>query len=118
MTAFAQKGADGLPAVSDEAAYFAPDLSRLAAKIAPQKGDAKARRRWVVQWVLNPNIYHPRTRMPITHLTVQQACDVADWLLSQEVNPKEIRAGRPTRERRGRKRWWRWPASIWPRRPA
>ena len=85
-----QKGADGVPAVSDEAATFAPDLSRVAAKIAPQMGGAKARRRWVVQWVLNPNIYHPRTRMPIMHLSVQQACDVADWLLSQQVDPKAI----------------------------
>jgi mono/diheme cytochrome c family protein/cbb3-type cytochrome oxidase cytochrome c subunit len=85
-----QKGADGLPAVSEEAASFAPDLSRIAAKIAPQKGDAKARRRWVVQWVLNPNIYHPRTHMPIMHLTVQEACEVADWLLSQEIKPAEL----------------------------
>ena len=106
-----QKGADGLPAVSEEAASFAPDLSRIAAKIDPQKGDAKARRRWVVQWVLNPNIYHPRTRMPITHLTVQQACDVADWLLSQEVDPKAI-PDWPSRPggAASRKRWWRWRA--------
>ena len=85
-----EKGADGAPALAAEAANFAPDLSRIAAKIAPQNGDAKARRRWLVQWVLNPNIHHPRTRMPITHLNVQQACDVADWLLSQEVKPEEL----------------------------
>ena len=84
-----QKAADGLPAVSEEAASFAPDLSRIAAKIYPPEGRRQARRRWVVQWVLNPNIYHPRTRMPITHLNVQQACDVADWLLSQEVDPED-----------------------------
>ncbi len=82
------------PPVPDAAADFAPDLSRVAAKIAPKTGDPKedatARRLWVVQWVLNPNIYHPRTQMPITHLTVQQACDVADWLLSQEVKPEEL----------------------------
>ncbi|HVS36581.1 MAG TPA: hypothetical protein VMS17_13535 [Gemmataceae bacterium] len=76
--------ADNLPALPDEAASFAPDLSRVAYKIAPKGGDA-ARRRWVVQWVMNPNIYHPRTRMPITHLTVQEACDVADWLLDQKT---------------------------------
>ena len=85
---------DGVYYVPEAAANFAPDLSRVAFKIAPRTGDAKedaaARRRWVVQWVLNPNIYHPRTRMPITHLTVQQACDVADWLLSQEVKPEEL----------------------------
>ncbi len=84
---------DPLP-VADEAADFAPDLSRVAAKIAPKTGDAKedakARRRWVVQWVMNPNIYHPRTRMPITHLKVEEACAVADWLLSQDVKPEEL----------------------------
>ena len=90
-----KKSDDGVPAVPAAAAEFAPDLSRIAAKIAPLTADGKAvdpkaRRRWVVQWVLNPNVYHPRTRMPITHLTVQQACDVADWLLSQEVKPEEL----------------------------
>ena len=90
-----KKGDDGVPAVPAAAADFAPDLSRIAAKIAPLKKDGtevdpQARRRWVVQWVLNPNVYHPRTRMPIMHLTVQQACDVADWLLSQEVKPEEL----------------------------
>ena len=83
------------PPVADEAATFAPDLSRVAYKIAPKTGDPKedaaARRLWVIQWVLNPNIYHPRTRMPITHLTVRQACDVADWLLSQTVNQDELK---------------------------
>jgi mono/diheme cytochrome c family protein len=77
-----------LPAVNGEA-NFAPNLSRLAAKIAPETADKKdlekARRTWVMQWVMNPNVYHPRTRMPITHLTARDAADVAEWLLSQEV---------------------------------
>src|SRR5262249_13414914 len=66
---------------------FGPDLSRIAAKIAPEisPNDADAKRRWVVQWILNPNIHHPRTRMPILHLTLEQADDVGAWLLSQEV---------------------------------
>ncbi len=85
-----EKGPDGGPALPDEAANFGPDLSLIAAKIAPQNGDAKARRRWLVQWVLNPTIHSPRTRMPITHLTVPQACDVADWLLSQQIKPDEL----------------------------
>jgi mono/diheme cytochrome c family protein len=65
-------------------AQFAPDLSRVAAKIRPEGGDEAARRRWLVQWVLNPNVHHPRTRMPVTHLTPEQAGNVADWLLSQD----------------------------------
>ena len=42
----------------------------MAAKITPEVGDRGASRRWLIQWVLNPTIYHPRTRMPITHLDV------------------------------------------------
>jgi mono/diheme cytochrome c family protein len=45
----------------------------------------EAKRRWIVQWVLNPTVYHPRTRMPITHLSPEDAVDVAEWLLSQKV---------------------------------
>lgn len=70
-------------------ATFGPNLSRIAAKIAPEiadeKGMEEAKRRWIVQWVLNPTVYHPRTRMPITHLTPEDAGDVAEWLLSQKV---------------------------------
>ncbi len=78
----------GVGAAHGEAA-FAPNLSRIAAKIAPEiadeKGMEEAKRRWIVQWVLNPSVYHPRTRMPITHLTPEEAGDVAEWLLSQKV---------------------------------
>jgi cbb3-type cytochrome oxidase cytochrome c subunit len=78
----------GVAAATGEA-NFAPNLSRIAAKIAPEiadeKGMEEAKRRWIVQWVLNPTVYHPRTRMPITHLTPEDAGDVAEWLLSQKV---------------------------------
>jgi len=66
-------------------ANFGPNLSRLAAKIAPEIGDPDGQRRWLIQWILNPSVYHPRTRMPITHLSPQDAADVAEWLLSQKV---------------------------------
>ncbi len=65
-------------------ANFGPNLSRLAAKVSGDNG-----RRWLIQWIINPNIYHPRTRMPITHLTPKEAGQVADWLLSQKVTDKE-----------------------------
>jgi mono/diheme cytochrome c family protein len=80
------KAAGDVPAVSPKA-HFGPNLSDLAAKIAPEGADQQARYRWLVQWILNPTIHHPRTRMPITHLTVEQAADVAAWLLSQQ--PKQ-----------------------------
>jgi mono/diheme cytochrome c family protein/cbb3-type cytochrome oxidase cytochrome c subunit len=72
-----------VPAVNSSAS-FGPDLSRLAAKLGPDKGDPQAKRRWLVQWILNPMVSFPRTRMPITHLDVNQAAAVADWLLSEE----------------------------------
>jgi mono/diheme cytochrome c family protein len=85
-SATARADATGLPSVSGQAA-FGPDLSRLAAKIAPEghENDPNARRRWLVQWVLDPKVHFPRTRMPITHLTLEQADDIATWLLSQQV---------------------------------
>jgi mono/diheme cytochrome c family protein len=63
-------------------ANFGPDLSRLAAKLGPAIPGVSARH-WLIQWILNPNIHHPRTKMPINHLTVEQAAAVADWLLAQ-----------------------------------
>jgi mono/diheme cytochrome c family protein len=84
-------------------ANFGPNLSRIAAKIAPEiadeKGMEEAKRRWIVQWVLNPTVYHPRTRMPITHLTPEEAGDVAEWLLSQKVTDwNDKGANEPTKE--------------------
>lgn len=72
-----------IPAVAGEA-NFGPNLTRLSAKLGT---DVAAQRRWLFQWILNPNVYHPRTRMPITHLTPREAAQVADWLLSQD-NPE------------------------------
>jgi cbb3-type cytochrome oxidase cytochrome c subunit/mono/diheme cytochrome c family protein len=77
------------PAVTGEA-DFGPNLSRLKAKISPEGGDESAKRRWLIQWVMNPNIHHPRTRMPITHLEPEQASHIAAWLLSQDTNWKGI----------------------------
>jgi mono/diheme cytochrome c family protein len=77
------KAAKGAGAVTSEA-NFAPELSRIAAKLSPAV-DPNGARRWLVQWLLNPNVHHPRTRMPITHLTPAQANDIATWLLSQKV---------------------------------
>src|SRR5207245_2794945 len=45
--------------------------------------------RWLVQWIMNPKVHHPRTRMPITHLKVEEASDLADWLLAQDAGWNE-----------------------------
>jgi cytochrome c2 len=70
------------PAVSGQA-DFAPDLSHVAAKLGTKPGDEASARRWLVQWILNPQVHHPRTRMPYTHLTGEEAAAVAAWLLSE-----------------------------------
>src|SRR5207253_2746986 len=76
--------ADGdFPAIPGEAT-FGPDLSRLAAKINPENGDPDAKRRWLIQWVLDPKVHSPRTRMPVTHLHLEQAAAVVAWLSSRE----------------------------------
>ena len=71
-------------AVESEA-NFGPELSRIADKLAPETG-----RLWLVQWLMNPNVYHPRTRMPVTHLSPEQANDIAAWLLSQKTGWKDF----------------------------
>ena len=79
--------------VSD--AHFGPNLSRVANKIA----DTKEGRLWLIQWVLNPNVHHPRMRMPVTHLDVKEAAAIADWLLSQKDPAwKPATVGRPSTE--------------------
>jgi mono/diheme cytochrome c family protein len=66
-------------------ADFGPDLSRLVAKLGNGNGNPEARR-WLVQWILNPKVHSPRTRMPVTHLKVDEATAVADWLLSLKTD--------------------------------
>lgn len=64
-------------------ATFGPNLSEVAFKLGTGAGDKKSARLWLIQWVLNPMIHHPRTRMPVTHLTEREAADVAAWLLTE-----------------------------------
>ncbi len=68
-------------------ATFGPNLSQLPAKL----GKSEAARTWLIQWIMNPQVHSPRSRMPQTHLTAQEAADVAAWLLGQEA--KELGAG-------------------------
>jgi mono/diheme cytochrome c family protein len=73
-----EERSDKSPAIASES-NFGPNLSRIAAKIKGDKG-----RLWLVQWLLNPSVHHPRTRMPVVHLTVDQASDIAEWLMAQK----------------------------------
>jgi len=86
----AKFGALELPGVTSTA-QFGPNLSRLAGKLGTQAGDPESGRRWLVRWILNPNVHFPRTRMPITHLSPAEANDVALWLLSVKVDDSWIK---------------------------
>ena len=77
-------GKPDLPAIHGDG-QFGPNLTRIAAKLGTKPGDEASARRWLVQWILNPSFHIPRTWMPITHLTPEEANDVASWLLSQQV---------------------------------
>jgi mono/diheme cytochrome c family protein len=84
-----------LPAIADATANFGPSLTRIAAKLGSSVQDKSGAHRWLVQWIMNPKVFHPRTRMPITHLSMEEASDVADWLLDQpaaEWNPPDLTA--------------------------
>jgi mono/diheme cytochrome c family protein len=72
-------------------AHFGPNLSDVAAKIAPDDRDPEGKWRWLVQWIMNPNVHSPRTRMPITHLDATQAAEIAAWLLSQPIKDWRVK---------------------------
>ncbi len=98
-TAKAEKSS---PAVMGEA-EFGPNLSQVAAKLGAGKGDKASARKWLRQWILDPHVHSPRSRMPVTHLEPTQAADVAEWLLSQEAQDlgrdwDEIQVPQPKQE--------------------
>src|SRR5256885_12661973 len=47
------------------------------------RSDKESAKVWLVQWLLDPSVHSPRTRMPNTHLTPNEATDIATWLLAQ-----------------------------------
>src|SRR5205814_2864328 len=81
---------DGKPVPAiDSDKTFGPELTRLAAKLGTKAGDPQSARAWLVRWLLNPAAHNPRTYMPAPfhaddpQIAVQEADDIAAWLLSQ-----------------------------------
>ncbi|MSQ94942.1 MAG: c-type cytochrome [Gemmataceae bacterium] len=66
------------PGIHSEA-VFGPNLTQVAEKL----GKSEASRKWLIQWIMNPQVHSPRSRMPVTHLTKEEAADLAAWLLAQ-----------------------------------
>jgi mono/diheme cytochrome c family protein len=96
----AGKDEDGrpLPAIENATADFGPNLSRIAAKLGTAVGDKGSAHRWLVQWIIDPKVHSPRTRMPITHLDVKEASDLADWLLAQPADWETTDVAAPSTE--------------------
>lgn len=87
---------DGKPLpVIDSDRTFGPELTRLAAKLGTKAGDSSTARAWLVRWLLNPAAHNPRTYMPAPfhadepQTALQEADDIAAWLLSQPVTPAD-----------------------------
>jgi mono/diheme cytochrome c family protein len=76
------QAAGSTPAVAGRD-HFGPDLSRVHLKLGTKRGDQASARHWLVQWLLDPTVHNPRTFMPNTQLTAQDADDIAAWLLNQ-----------------------------------
>ena len=77
-----EKEEAGSPAIVGEA-IFGPNLSQVADKLGRKKGDKASAMLWLTQWIVDPKVHSPRSRMPMTHLTPADAADVAAWLLAQ-----------------------------------
>jgi cbb3-type cytochrome oxidase cytochrome c subunit len=81
-TAGAVGQANYVPAVKGEA-QFGPNLSQVKVKLGKTAGDKKSARTWLIQWISDPHVHSPRSRMPITHMSPANAADIAAWLLDQ-----------------------------------
>jgi cbb3-type cytochrome oxidase cytochrome c subunit len=76
-------------------ASFGPNLTNIAAKFPSQAQGVK----WLTNWILAPENYHPKSLMPNLQLSLQDAADIASWLISMpgefpvkvEVPPAESR---------------------------
>ncbi|MBM4070674.1 MAG: cytochrome c [Planctomycetes bacterium] len=83
MTSLGKKGEkDYVPAIKGEA-QFGPNLSQLRDKLGVKANDPESSRNWLIQWLIDPHVYSPRSRMPVTHLTPAEAADIAAWLIAQ-----------------------------------
>lgn len=83
---------------------FAPDLTRIGNKVNPD---------WLVSWIQNPDQYNHSSRMPNLRLTLEQASDIAAYLLQFDTlkpqagvidklrNPELIKQGETLVRRRG-----------------
>ena len=60
-------------------ANYGPNLGNIAAKFQSQ---ADKGLKWLSNWIQNPEKYHPKSLMPNLQLSLQDAADIASWLIS------------------------------------
>jgi mono/diheme cytochrome c family protein len=70
----------GFPAAVREYAKadFGPNLSSIAAKFQSKTQGLK----WLANWISAPEKYHPSSLMPNLQLSLQDASDIASWLIA------------------------------------
>lgn len=67
---------------------FAPNLAGIGTKFSYNVDKGRA---WIVNWILDPKSYYPQTRMPSFRLSVQEAADIAEYLMTLKIdNEKRI----------------------------
>jgi cbb3-type cytochrome oxidase cytochrome c subunit len=59
-------------------ADYGPNLTNIAAKFTSRADGLK----WLTNWILAPDRYHPKSLMPNLQLSLQDAADIASWLIS------------------------------------
>jgi mono/diheme cytochrome c family protein len=59
-------------------ADFGPNLSNIAAKFKSHAEGYK----WLANWIKSPEAYHPKSLMPNLQLSMQDAADIAAWIIS------------------------------------
>ncbi|MDH3256615.1 MAG: c-type cytochrome [Nitrospinota bacterium] len=78
---FNKVGCQACHKVNGNGEMFGPDLTRIGQKVNPD---------WLVSWITNPDEYNPKSIMPNLRLTLEQASDIAAYLLQfDQKRPQE-----------------------------
>ncbi|MDH5761795.1 MAG: c-type cytochrome [Nitrospinota bacterium] len=78
---FETVGCQACHKVNGNGELFGPDLTNIGQKVNPD---------WLVSWIKNPDEYNPKSIMPNLRLTLEQATDIAAYLLQfDQKRPQE-----------------------------
>lgn len=78
------KSGQALPALVSEADY-GPNLSQIRAKLGRKVDDRESASLWLQNWIRDPHVHSPRSKMPVVQLTDEEVMDVTAWLLEQKA---------------------------------